>query len=254
MSIELDFLPATAFAFLLVFARVGAITMALPGIGDRTVPPQIRLVFALSLSLVMLPLMQSKLPELPGALTGVFAALITELIIGIAIGFVVRMIISVVQIAGVTIAFQVGLSFAQNVDPTQGTQGSMVGNFLSVLAVAMIFATDMHHLMLAAMYDSYTLFKPGQGLPSGDFAEVALNTVSASFRVGVQLAAPFLVFGLIFYLGVGVLTRLIPQVQVFFLAMPANITLGFILLLLLISSIMVWFLEYFTQALSPFLL
>jgi len=254
MSFQFDFLPQAAFAFLLVFARIGAISMALPGIGDRTVPPRIRLVFALAMSLILLPLVQKTLPELPGALNAMIAALVGELIVGVAIGFAVRLIISVIQIAGMVIAFQAGLAFAQNVDPTQGTQGTMIGTFLSVLSVAMIFATDLHHLMLAAMHDSYTLFRPGEGLPPGDFASVAFDTISAGFRVAIQLAAPFLMFGLIFYLGLGVLTRLIPQVQVFFLAMPANIAIGFILLLLLIGSIMVWFLEYFSQALQPFLL
>jgi len=254
VTIELDFLPQTAFAFLMVFARIGAISMALPGIGDRTVPPRVRLVFALSLSLIMLPLMLDLLPTLPRALNAMAAALVGELLIGLAIGFAVRLIISVIQIAGMAIASQTGLAFAQSVDPTLGSQGTMVSSFLAVLAVAMIFATDLHHLMLKAMYDSYTLFKPGTGFPSGDFAHAALDTVETGFRVAVQLAAPFLVFGLIFYLGLGVLTRLIPQVQVFFVAMPANIAIGFILLLLLIGTLMMWFLEFFAQALQPFLL
>jgi flagellar biosynthetic protein FliR len=90
-------------------------------------------------------------------------------------------------------------------------------------------------------------------MPIGDFAQVAVQTLTSGFRIAMQLAGPFLVFGLIFYLGVGVLSRLIPQVQVFFLAMPLNIMLGLILFMLLLSTMMLWFLEYFGEALRPYL-
>lgn len=253
MNITLDFLPQTAFAFILLFARTGAMSMALPGIGDRTVPPRIRLVFALALSLILYPLVNKAFPNLPSSLFAMVTAIIGEVLIGIAIGFSVRIIISAIQLAGTVIAFQTGLAFAQNVDPANGIQSSMFGTFLSVLAVALIFATDMHHLLLMAIHDSYTLFKPGSALPTGDFAQVAVTTLSSGFRIAVQLAGPFLVFGMIFYLGVGVLSRLIPQVQVFFLAMPLNITLGIVLFMLLLSTLMLWFLDYFGEALRPYL-
>lgn len=253
MTLTLDFLPQTAFAFVLIFARTGAMAMALPGIGDRTVPPRIRLVFALALSLVLFPLVNAAFPPLPTSINAMIAAIVRELIIGIAIGFAVRLIISAIWVAGTAIAFQTGLAFAQNVDPSQGVQSTLFGSFFSVLSVALIFATDLHFMLLSAMHDSYLLFQPGASLPAGDFAQVALSKISDAFKVAIQLAAPFLVFGLIFYLGVGILTRLIPQVQVFFLAMPANILLGLILMLLLVSTLMLWFLDYFARALTPFL-
>lgn len=253
MTLTLNFLPQTAFAFILLFARTGAMSMALPGIGSQMVPPRIRLVFALALSLILYPLVSKVFPDLPTSLFGMISAVVSEVLIGLAIGFSVRIIISSIQLAGTAIAFQTGLAFAQNVDPANGTQSSLFGTFLSILSLALIFSTDMHHLLLSAIHDSYVLFKPGSALPTGDFAQVAVQTVSSGFRIAIQLAGPFLVFGLIFYLGVGVLSRLIPQVQVFFLAMPLNITLGFVLFMLLISTLMLWFLDYFGEALQPYL-
>jgi flagellar biosynthesis protein FliR len=111
----------------------------------------------------------------------------------------------------------------------------------------------MHFMLLSAMHDSYLLFKPGNPLPLGDLAQNAIQTLSTGFRIAIQLAGPFLAFGLIFYLGVGVLARLIPQVQVFFLAMPLNILLGIILFMVLLSPILYWFLDYFGEALRPYL-
>lgn len=253
MTLTLDFLPQTAFAFLLIFARMGAMTMALPGIGDRTVPPRIRLVFALSISLILYPLVDKVFPPLPSSLYGMISAVVGELLVGLAIGFSVRMVVAALQFAGTAIAFQTGLAFAQNVDPANGTQGSLFSSFLWVLSIALIFATDLHHLLLSAMYDSYTLFKPGSALPTGDFAEVALQTFSRGFRIAIQLAGPFLAFGLIFYLGVGILSRLIPQVHVFFLAMPLNILIGLTLLMLLLGTFMLWFVDYFHEAITPYL-
>ena len=253
MNLTLDFLPQTAFAFILLFARTGSMSMALPGFGDRMVPSRIRLVFALALSLILYPLVNKVFPNLPTSLFGMISAIVGEILIGIAIGFSVRIIISAIQFAGAVIAFQTGLAFAQNVDPANGMQSTLFGSFLSVLSITLIFATDMHHLLLMAINDSYTLFKPGSVLPTGDFAQVAVETLTSGFRIAIQLSGPFLVFGLIFYLGVGVLSRLIPQVQVFFLAMPLNITLGMVLFMLMIGSLMLWFLDYFGEALRPYL-
>ncbi|MFQ5626767.1 MAG: flagellar biosynthetic protein FliR, partial [Methyloligellaceae bacterium] len=192
MTLTLDFLPQTAFAFFLIFARTGAISMVLPGIGARTVPPRVRLVFALALTLILYPLVSKAFPNLPTSLFGMISAIVSEVLVGLAIGFTVRIIVSALQFAGAAIAFQTGLAFAQNVDPANGIQSSLFGSFLSVLSVALIFATDMHHFLLSAIHDSYVLFKPGSALPTGDFAQVAVQTLTSGFRIALQLAGPFL--------------------------------------------------------------
>src|SRR6202008_3982894 len=94
------------------------------------------------------------------------------------------------QVAGTVTANQMGLGFVTAVDPTQGQQGMIVGNFLGVLGITMIFATDMHYLVIAALNESYTLFKPGELPVVGDIANVLTNSVTSAFRIGVQLAAP----------------------------------------------------------------
>ena len=101
----------------------------------------------------------------------------------------------------------------------------------SVSGVTLIFATDLHHLVIAALHDSYTIFAPGEMPIVGDVAQHITRIISASFRIGIQLSAPFLVFGLLFNLGLGVLSRLMPQMQVFFIGLPLSILLGFLLLL-----------------------
>jgi len=113
-----------------------------------------------------------------------------------------------------------------------------------MLAVTLFFATDMHHLVIAALNDSYALFAPGEVPGAGDVAALVTRTVAGAFRIGIQLAAPFLAFGLLFNLGLGVLARLMPQMQVFFVALPLSILLGLMFLVLALGALMGLFLDY----------
>jgi flagellar biosynthetic protein FliR len=242
MRIDVSFLPAMAAAFMLVLARVGTMLMLLPGLGELNVPVRIRLTVALILAAVLLPLHQSAYQlDLTsfGPLVGMLGQ---ELFIGAVLGLSVRLIISSLQIAGAVIAQQMGLGFVTAVDPTLGQQGAIIGNFLAMLGVTLIFATDMHHLVIAATNDSYVLFAPGELPFIGDVAALTTRTVASAFRIGIQISAPFLVFGLLFNLGLGVLSRLMPQMQVFFVCLPLSILLGLLVLMVVLSAMMTVFL------------
>ena len=244
MQIDVAFLPVLAAAFLLSFARVGTMVMLLPGLGEMTVSPRVRLTIALVLTAVIMPLHRNDYQIDLRAFGPVLLTLGQELLIGVVLGLLARLTIASLQIAGSVVAQQMGLGFVTAVDPTQGQQGVIVGNFLGVLGVTLIFATDMHHLVIAALNDSYTLFRPGEVPVLGDVANILTTTATGMFRIGVQLAAPFLVFGLLFNLGLGVLSRLMPQMQVFFVGMPLSILVGFLILLLVICAMMMSFLDY----------
>jgi flagellar biosynthetic protein FliR len=216
--------------------------MLLPGLGELTVPVRIRLTVALILAAVLLPLHRDAYHLDLRALGPVLLMFGQEILIGLILGMTARLAMSAVQVAGSIIAFQMGLSFAIAVDPTQGRQSEVVGNFLNVLAVTLIFATDLHYLVIAALHDSYTLFAPGTVPLLGDLAALTTQTIATAFKIGVQLAAPFLVFGLLFNLGLGVLSRLMPQMQVYFVGMPLSIWLGMLILLVVLGTVMTTFL------------
>jgi flagellar biosynthetic protein FliR len=249
MRIDVSFLPAYAAAFMLMFARIGTMVMLLPGLGELTVSPRVRLTVALVLTAVIMPLHREAYQLDLRAFGPVLLMFGQELVIGAVLGLTARLTISALQVAGTVVANQVGLGFVTAVDPTQGQQGVLVGNFLSVLGVTMIFATDLHHLLIAALNDSYALFRPGEIPIVGDIAGVITGTVASAFRIGVQLAAPFLVFGILFNLGLGVLSRLMPQMQVYFVGMPLSIMVGFLILLLVIGAMMAAFLDHVADVL-----
>lgn len=237
--------PDVAYYFFLLFARVGTMLMLLPALGEQTIPVRMKLSFALVFSFVLYPLIVSELPAMPATMAGLIANLGHEIAVGLILGLLIRLILTAAQVAGAVIAYQMGLSMAQMSDPTQGgVQGAIVGNFLAFTGITLIFVTDMHHMLLAGVYESYFYFPPDAPLMFGDAAEMAIRIVSSAFIVGVQMAAPLLVFGLVFYLGLGILGRLMPQIQVFFMAMPANIIIGLILFALLLTLTMGWYMTH----------
>ena len=247
MRVDISLLPALAATFLLVFARIGAMVMLLPGIGETNIPTRIKLSIALLLTLIILPLHRQAYQVDMSSLAPLMVLMVHEIVIGIVLGATARVTLSALQVAGSVIAQQLGLGFVTAIDPTQGQQGLLIGNFLTILGLTLLFATDSHHLVIAALNESYRIFSPGEFFPSGDVAALATRAFAAAFKIGMQLSAPFLVFGLVFNIGLGVLARLMPQMQVYFVGVPLSIIVGFLILALVISAIMGTFLDYFVS-------
>lgn len=251
MTVGLDWLPNTAFLYLLMFSRIGAILMLMPALGEDMIPLRMRLSFALAFTLVLYPLLSPSLPSMPEDVMAIIGLIFHELAIGIILGAIVRISVMATQVAGAIIAFQTGLSSAMAADPTQvGMQGAVFGSFLSFLGMVLIFATDLHHVALAATYDSYMVFPLDAPLMFDDAAQLAIRTVASAFSVGIQMSAPFIVFGLVFNLGAGILARLMPALQVYFLLMPANIIIGLVLFAMLLVMMMGWYLSHFEAHLA----
>ncbi|WP_439530785.1 flagellar biosynthetic protein FliR [Pannonibacter sp.] len=254
MTLELSFLPAMAAMFMLMFARLGTMVMLLPALGESSIPGRMRLTIALAVTLVLYPMASRSYPaDLTTNLPQLGVLLAGEFLIGFAIGLSARMITAALQIAGTIIASQIGLAFAMGSDLTNsGQQGALIGNYLSILAVTLVFVTDAHFLIIAALHDSFTLFPPGDLMPVGDFTKVAVDTFAHVFSIAVRMSAPFIVVGLVFYFGLGLLNKLMPQMQIFFISMPVNITLGIVLLLVLIGTIMSWYLTHFAEQIGRY--
>ncbi|MBU6296829.1 MAG: flagellar type III secretion system protein FliR [Alphaproteobacteria bacterium] len=255
MTITLPGLSGVILVYLLVFARTGAMVMLLPAIGDANVPGRVRLMLALAISLALAPAVASTYPQqAPASALALGLLIAQEVTVGILIGTMARIIMSSLSVAGFLIASQTGLSYAETLDPTSnGQQGAVIGNFFSLLGVVLIFATNLHHLAIGAVAGSYHLIPPGTGLPTGDMAQLTIKLVSGSFALGFQLAAPFLVFGFAVNAAFGLLARMMPQLQVFFVAMPVNILVGFLLMVLLLGTMMTIFLEFYTSQMGVFL-
>jgi len=245
MRVDISLLPALAAAFMLAFARIGAMVMLLPGLGETNIPVRVKLAIALLLTLIILPLHRSAYHVDMNSMTSLLVLMLQEIIVGVVLGATARVTLAALSVAGSVIAQQLGLGFVTSVDPTQGQQGLLIGNFLTLLGITLLFATDSHHLVIAALNESYRIFSPGELMQSGDVAELATRAFAAAFKIGMQLAAPFLVFGLVFNIGLGVLARLMPQMQVYFVGVPLAIMVGFLFFALVLTAMMGTYLDYF---------
>ena len=253
MTIHISALSGVLLTYLLVFSRVGAMVMLLPAIGEMGVPARVRLVLALAIAFALTPQVQGSYPAIaPQSTIALVIMIAQEVTAGVLVGAMARIIMSALQVAGYLIATQIGLAYAQTLDPTQNTQGAVLGNFMTLLGTTLIFMTNQHHLAIGAIAGSYEMLPPGGHLPTGDMAQLVITMVSSSFALGFQLAAPFLVFGFALYAGLGVLSRLMPQLQVFFVAVPLNIVCGFLILIALLGSLMTVFLTFYANQMAPF--
>ena len=247
-------LPADLFSTLLVFVRLGAALLVLPGFGEIYISQRVRLALAFTLTIVVAPLVVHTLPAQPAIPVELVVVIGGEAAVGLLIGGAARLMISGLHVAGTVIAFQSSLAYASTIDPTQGTQSALVATLMTILGTVLIFASGLHFMMLQAMVDSYELFPPAALPPLQDFMEAAIGFVTGAFRVGMQIAAPFIVYGLVLYMGMGLMARLMPQMHVFFIILPLQIVAAFFVLMVTLGAIMVWFLDYFEEGLAQFLM
>ncbi|MBJ7410440.1 MAG: flagellar type III secretion system protein FliR [Phenylobacterium sp.] len=229
------------FAAGLVFARIGAVIMLLPGLGETLVPPRIRLSFALAFTLMIFPLIGGTVPPIPSGAADLGLAVIKEVLIGLLIGSILRLFMVSLSAAGEIVSMATTLSFSQTANPMQAQPSTSLGTFLGMIGIVLIFATNLDHLFIAAIVNSFELFPFTRDIPVADAGQLAVQTVSRSFGLGLQLAAPVVVFSLILNVATGLVGRVMPQFQVFFVATPLMVLGGLSIFALSLGVIgMVW--------------
>lgn len=238
------------FHFILIFCRMGALMAIMPAIGEIFVPVRIRLLAALAVSWVVFPVLSEKLPPLPDNGVALSLLVLGEIVIGFFIGGLARLLQSVMHTAGMIMAFLSSLAAAQLFDATQGSQGSVFGNFLTITAITLFLATDLHHLMLRGIADSYGVFIPGRQLPFEDLAFITTDMLSHSFVAAFKIAAPMVVVGLAMYLAAGVMGRLMPAMQVFFILVPVQVMVSFHVLMITLSAGMMYYISHFEDSMQ----
>ena len=236
----------------LIFARLGAILMLIPGIGESFVPTQVRLAFAFVFALVLYPVIGHAVPNIPLDVGGVGGAIIKEVLIGLMLGGILRLFMTSLMTAGEIVSIQTTLSFAQTANPTEANPTASLSTFLALIGVLLVMTTNLHHLFISAIVKSYQIFPFARPAPVADAGHLAVQTVGKAFALGLQLSAPVLVFSLVFSIATGLVARVMPQFQVFFVAAPLQVLLGLAIFALSLGAIgMVW-VDRYRQLLVPF--
>ncbi len=249
----LELLNLNMYHFLMVFLRLGAAIMLMPGFMSSYVNVNIRISVALALSLILMPAVSPSLPPQPADTLTFITYVLQEVTTGIFFGVVMQMLYAALSLAGSLAGQAIGFGNAQIFDPAFQTQSVVVETFLSIIALTVIFITDIHHLMITAVVDSYRLFPVGAALPWGDFADNLTTRLNDTFVMGFKLGSPFIAFTIVFYTGMGLVSRLMPQLNIFFLSLPLQIYLGLGLLFITTPMMILWFTRYYDEGLNQFL-
>ncbi len=240
-----ELLELNVFGFFLIFARVGAALATMPGFSSSFVSPRFALAMGLGISLVVMAPLLRVLPVMPPHIAELVLLLTGEILIGAFLGSIARILISSLQTAGTFIAYSASLANAMINDAISDQQSSTISSFLMTSGLVLVFVSDLHHLMIIAVIDSYSLFVPGEGLMMEDMAHFLTRKVADSFALALQMAAPFIIVALTYYIGLGLLGRLMPQLQVFFFGMPFQLAAQLWVLVITTSGILMVFLEFF---------
>lgn len=246
------FLLSQVSAFLFIFCRVGTALMVMPAFGDSYVSPRTRLLFGVAMSALLTPLLGEKMPTIPDSTIMLVFLLVSEVLVGVFIGMIAKTLISVLHVAGTMIAYQSSLAVSSIFDPVTGTQTAVISNFLTVAAITMMMALDLHHYMLAAIVNSYHVFTPGSYPLIEDIFKQHLQLVTDSFMLGIMFAAPHIVFSFIFYLMGGLMARLMPNFQIFFVMMSPQIIIAFLLLFAIVPMMLEAFVNFAQDQLQTF--
>lgn len=219
--------------FFLILARWGGMVMLAPVFGARGVPLTVKLGLAAGLSIVLYPLLSASVRDLPTGLLPIIALILKETIVGLVMGYIISLITAIMQGAGELIDFQMGFLMGNTIDPIYGMQSPLTGNFLMVLATMLLLALDGHHYIIGAMVKSYQYIPINPPVLSEGMVYY-INITAQVFALSLQVSLP--VYGALFLanIGVGLLSKTVPQLNIFSVLFPVKIIFGFIILYLAI--------------------
>jgi flagellar biosynthesis protein FliR len=226
-----------SFAFMMVLCRCGAAVMLLPGLAEDGPPATMRVGIALGLTVLLVPEVAPRLPSMPDDFVHLAGLLAGELLAGGILGWLARTVALALPAAGQIVSLSTGLSSVLQPDQNFGAQSASLGRLFGIGVPVLIFGTGLYALPLQALAGSYEALPSGQLPPCADLMEVVLRAVGAHMTLALRLAAPFVLMGAIWQVGLGLLSRLVPQLQIYFAAIPGQVLGGLLLLSLLAGGL-----------------
>jgi flagellar biosynthetic protein FliR len=231
MSFALNDLMLLMERFMLPFIRLGALFVAAPFFGAVTIPVRVRIILAIAVTMILLP----SLGETAGvdllSADGILLIL-QQVAVGLGMGLVLQFVVAAVVMAGHAIATAMGLSFASSVDPQNGVQVTIVGQFYLILSTLFFLAIDGHLRLLELMALSFEVFPATSYVLDASFFQEIVVYSTQMFVTGTLLALPVMIGVLLINVGFGVMTRAAPQLNIFSVGFPMSMLGGFVLMLL----------------------
>ena len=216
---------------LLVFVRVTSLLVLAPGFGNKAVPPQVKIALGVFVSFVLYPVVAAAHPVVDVRLGSLIVLALKESAVGMAIGFVSGLVFEGVRIAGDLIGFDLGLSMAMLYDPENGTSNNVIAQLMTMCALMIFFILNGHHFILQALYASYGVVPRGTFHMSPALLDGIVSLTGMTIAVGVKLAAPVIVTSFLINIALAVLTRVAPQINVFFVTVSLKTGAGLFVLM-----------------------
>lgn len=227
-------------AFLWPFTRIAALVAAAPVLGNTALPARVKIGLAVFVTLVIAP----TLPPLPQAT--VFSAagvwiMVTQLLIGAALGFTMQLVFAAVEMAGTLVGLQMGLGFATFFDPTSSASQQVISNFLNMIATLAFLAFNGHLQVIAALIDSFQTVPIAAAMLGPPGMRTLVQWGGAIFSAGLLLSLPVVVALLVASLSLGILNRAAPQIGVFQIGFAITLMVGMLLLMLMLPNMIPFF-------------
>ena len=227
---------------LIIWARMIGLFSWMPGFSDLHIPLRMRMMIAIGIASAFA--LTLKVPSYPINSSRMLIMFLSEYLTGVFLGFVLKIFLSALETAGTIMSQSVGLSNAFMPNLVDHEQTSILTSFFALAGTTFIFVFDLHHLIIWGVYNSYELIPIGAFNVFSDKAHIISHSTNEAFTYALKFSMPFFIFGNLIYLGMGILNKLIPQIQVFFLSMPIQILVGLLILMLSVGFILTTFLEY----------
>ncbi len=221
---------------LLVLLRISALLILMPVFGHRLVPAQVKTGLIALLAILLYPVVATSLPQIPLSPLALMIVAIQEILIAAMLAMAAQLIFAAAQFAGQVMGYQMGLAIANVFDPATSAQISIVGQFALVLSMLIWLSAGAHNIFLSALADSFYLLPIGQPLDLS--AVAALNDMASNmFTLALRLVSPMLLLLFFLYVALGLLSRAVPQIQVFFVSFPLTVGIGFLAFAIALPSI-----------------
>jgi flagellar biosynthetic protein FliR len=221
--------PREVIFFMLVLSRVAGIFAALPVFGGRQLPTRIKVVTVFMITLVCFPTLSITPPQVPTDVFTLALLALSELMVGLTLGFITQIIFAAVEFSGQIIGMQMGLTISSIIDPSKGTQTQIMSVIQTLFATLMFLALNIHHVFIRAIIDSFKVIPLGGWHLNGELINFLVQRTADIFIIGIRLAAPVMVALLLTTVALGIMARAFPQMNVFMISMPLNIGLGLII-------------------------
>jgi flagellar biosynthetic protein FliR len=237
----------TITALFLAICRVGGCFMALPGFSSARIPPQLRILICVAVSMGLLPVLWDAIyTNVAGASQAKIVGLVfTETLIGVMYGLIARFYVLGLQFAGTVLTMSIGFNAPGGGDILEDSPENQLTNLISFAGLLMLFMMDFHHVVLRALIESYTATPVGAIADPQKMLITLTDTLRASTLIMLRLASPFLIYGLMFNVSVGLINKLAPQIPVYFISTPFVLMGGLFMLYLTIAALIRQFVDGF---------